>query len=48
MQLEKDRLFLHAVNVSIPIYFGDTKPLDIQAPLPNYFKQAIQNLKLTV
>lgn len=49
MHLERERLYLHAVDVSIPGYFGDSNPpLVIQAPLPDHFNKAIQLLKLTV
>lgn len=49
MKFDRDQLFLHAVCVSIPGYFGEDKPpLMIQAPLPDYFNQAIQSLMLTV
>lgn len=48
MKLDRDRLLLHAVCVSLPGYFGETKPpLMIQAPLPDYFDEATELLKLT-
>jgi hypothetical protein len=49
MTLEREKLYLHAVEVSIPGYFGEHHPpLVIRATLPEHFNKAIQKLKLTV
>ena len=49
MQLEKDKLYLHAKLVEIPGYHGERNPpLVIQAPLPMYYKKAIRQLGFNI
>lgn len=48
-KLEEDHhLYLHARGMEIPGYHGDNNPpLMIRAPLPNYYKEALELLELT-
>ena len=46
MDLEKGHLYLHARQIELTGYHGESKPLLIQATLPDYFEKAIQKLRL--
>ena len=46
MDVEKGHLYLHAKEVELAGYYGNNKPLVIQAKLPDHFETAIEKLGL--